>query len=126
MCLAKGIGRHLISTNTSSEHVKGLMNNNNACLYFSDDRTFEGLCLFGKFVVHFEKEYKKLLWNEGDEKYYPKGIDDKDYCVLEFVTDSGRFYRYDGKGDISSEELLSFDEGKEFENGYKLVNEENN
>ena len=29
----KGLGRHLISTNTSSAHVKSLMKNGNACLY---------------------------------------------------------------------------------------------
>ena len=49
----KGLGRHLISTNTSSAHVKSLRKNGNACLYFCDDSTFEGLCLFGNAVVHF-------------------------------------------------------------------------
>ena len=31
----KGLGKHLISTNTSSAHVKSLRKNSNACLYFS-------------------------------------------------------------------------------------------
>lgn len=114
----KGLGRHLISTNTSSAHVQRFMKNADACLYFSDDNTFEGLCLYGKFAVHFEREYKQLLWNDGDEKYYPKGIDDEDYCILEFIADSGRFYRYDGKGDLSAAEIEEFDKGREFENGY--------
>ena len=118
----KGLGRHLISTNTSSEHIKSLMKNDNACIYFSDDKTFEGLCLYGKFVIHFEKEYKQLLWNDGDEKYYPKGVEDKDYCILEFIAESGRYYRYDGKGDISLKELQLFDAGKEYINGYNTVN----
>ena len=109
----KGLGRHLISTNTSSAHVQSLLKNGNACLYFSDDSTFEGLCLFGHAVVHFEKEYKELLWNEGDEKYYPKGVGD---------AESGRFYRYDGKGDLSAPEMAAFDAGREFENGYDAVN----
>lgn len=65
----KGLGRHLISTNTSSAHVQSLRKNGNACLYFSDDSAFEGLCLFGKFEAHFEREYRELLWNKGDEKY---------------------------------------------------------
>ena len=46
-----------------------------------------------------------MLWNEGDEKYYPAGVDDEDYCVIEFIADEGRFYRYDGKGDISKTEI---------------------
>ena len=115
----KGLGRHLISTNTSSAHVQSLRKSGNACLYFSDDSSFEGLCLYGYFVAHFERKYRELLWNEGDEKYYPKGVDDEDYCILEFIAEGGRFYRYDGKGDISASEIEVFDKGREFENGYK-------
>lgn len=114
----KGIGRHLISTNTSSSHVQSLMNNPNVCLYFSDDSTFEGICLYGKAVIHQDREYKQLLWNEGDEKYYPKGIDDEDYCILEIIADSARYYRFDGKGELSKTQIEALDSGKEFENGY--------
>ena len=114
----KGIGRHLISTNTSSSHVQSLMKNPNVCLYFSDDSTFEGICLYGKAVIHQEHEYKQLLWNEGDEKYYPKGIDDEDYCILEIIADSARYYRFDGKGELSKPQINALDFGKEFENGF--------
>lgn len=117
----KGMGRHLISTNTGSAHIRTLKKNDNVCIYFSDDEAFEGVCLYGKAVVHFEREYKELLWNEGDEKYYPGGIDDEDYCILEIVADSGRYYRYDGKGDLSKEEICSYDEGKEYINGYDEI-----
>lgn len=113
-----GIGRHLISTNTSSAHVQSLMKNENACLYFADDETFEGVCLYGRAVVHFEKKYKQLLWNEGDEKYYPKGIEDEDYCIVEFIGEEGRYYRFDGKGDLCQSEIAEYDAGREFENGY--------
>ena len=115
----RGLGRHLISTNTSSAHVQSLLKNGNACLYFSDDSAFEGICLFGNAVVHFEREYRELLWNEGD---YPGGVEDEDYCILEFIAESGRYYRYDGKGDLSAAEIASFDMGREFENGYDAVN----
>ena len=114
----KGLGRHLISTNTSSSHVQELLKNDKVCIYFSDDSTFEGVCLYGKAIIHFEREYKELLWNEGDEKYYPKGIDDEDYCILEIAADSGRYYRYDGKGDLSYDEICAYDAGKGYENGY--------
>ena len=105
----KGLGGHLISTNTSSSHIKTLLKNDN-------------ICMFGKAIVHFDREYKELLWNEGDEKYYPKGIDDEDYCILEIMAESGRYYRYDGKGDLTCEEILAYDDGKEYENGYNRVN----
>ena len=119
----KRLGRHLISTTTSSSHIQSLLRNRNICLYFSDDVFFEGICLFGEAIVHFEREYKELLWNEGDEKYYPKGIDDGDYCILEVAAESGRYYRYDGKGDLSAAEIRACDAGREFENGYRRVHE---
>ena len=114
----RGMGGHLISTNTSSAHVQSLMKHPEMCLYFSDDSTFEGLCLYGTAKIRTEREYKALLWNEGDEKYYPKGIDDEDYCVLEFTAESGRYYRFDGKGDLTRDEIAAFDRGREYENGY--------
>ena len=117
----KGLGRHLISTNTSSAHVRSLQRNENTCLYFSDDSSFEGLCLYGRAIAHFEKEYRELLWNEGDEKYYPKGVEDEDYCILEFVAEGGRYYRFDGKGDLSRADIAAYDEGRAFENGYRAM-----
>ena len=118
----KGMGRHLISTNTGSSHVQCLMQRGDACLYFSDDAAFEGVCLYGRATPRFEREYRALLWNEGDEKYYPKGIDDPDYCILEFVAESGRYYRYDGIGDIAGAEIEAFDRGRTYENGYSKHN----
>lgn len=118
----KGIGRHLISTNTSSSHVKSLLKKSDACLYFADNDSFEGICLPGNVIVHFEREYKELLWNEGDEKYYADGIDDEDYCVIEFIADSGRYYRFDGKGSLTKDELLQYDTGRKYENGYSRLN----
>ncbi|MBO4524940.1 MAG: pyridoxamine 5'-phosphate oxidase family protein [Ruminococcus sp.] len=114
----KGLGTHLISTNTSSSHVKSLLKNSNACLYFSDDASFEAVCLYGKAEVSTDRYYKELLWNEGDEKYYPKGIDDDDYCVIVFTADSGRYYRYDGKADLFADEITKYDKECILENGY--------
>lgn len=112
----KGLGGHLISTNTSSQHVQALLENNKACLYFDNSRTFQGVCLTGTVTVHFDHEYKAMMWNKGDEKYYPNGVDDEDYCVLEFRAEHGRYYRYDGIGDISAEELAEHDKDAEFVN----------
>ena len=113
----KGLGRHLISTNTSSGHVARLMEDPRASLYFSDSERFEGLCLTGRCVPRWERAYRELLWNDGDEKYYPKGIDDEDYCVLEFTAERGDYYRYDGKGRLDAQTL---DAGapEDYVNGY--------
>ena len=117
----KGLRRHLISTNTSSRHAQRLMKNDAACLYFADNDSFSGVCFSGRAVLHFEREYRELLWHDGDEKYYPKGVEDEDYCILEFIADEGRFYRYDGKGGLSAEEMDRFDAGRAFEDGYSKV-----
>lgn len=117
----KGIGQHLISTNTSSSHVQELLKNGSACLYFSDDDTFEAICLYGKAEISHDRKFKELLWNEGDEKYYSKGIDDEDYCVIVFSADSGRYYRADGKAGLTADEIAVFDKGSDFENGYSKV-----
>ena len=117
----KGIGAHLISTNTSSSHVQSLLKNGSACLYFSDDTKFEAVCLYGTAEVSTDRKYKELLWNEGDEKYYPKGIDDEDYCVIVFTADSGRYYRFDGKADLTAGDISRYDGDCGFENGYSKV-----
>lgn len=109
----KGLGTHFISTNTSSMHVQTFLKNNRACLYFEDCHNFEGVCFTGMVIVHFEHEYKAMLWNDGDEKYYPEGVDDEDYCILEFKAEYGRYYRYDGKGDLSAEQLAEYDKNAE-------------
>jgi len=114
----KGIGMHLISTNTSSSHVHSLMKNSSACLYFSDDSSFEAVCLYGKAEISYDRRYRELLWNEGDEKYYPSGIDDEDYCIIVFTAESGRYYRYDGKADLSAAEIAEYDSKCELRNGY--------
>ena len=112
----KGLRSHLISTNTSSQHVQALLKNNRACLYFDNCQTFQGVCFTGTVIVHFDREYKAMLWNEGDEKYYHNGVDDEDYCVLEFQADHGRCYKYNGIRDISANELAEYDKETEFIN----------
>ncbi len=101
----KSIKSHFISTNTSSYHVQQFLKNPKACLYYSDNETFEGLCFYGTVKVHFEREYKQYFWHDGDEKYYPNGIADEDYCILEFCAETAQYYGNMGKHSISSEEI---------------------
>lgn len=120
----RGLARHLISTNTSSEHVASLLRDSRASLYFADDRRFEGLNLTGRAVIRTERPWKELLWHDGDEKYYPRGIDDEDYCILEFIADGGRFYRFDGKGNLDAETMAEWDAGRDFADTYTLTHAE--
>lgn len=119
----KGVGKHLISTNTSSMHVQALLLNPNACLYFENSKIFEGICFQGKAFVHFEKEFKEMCWKDGDEQYYPKGVEDEDYCIIEFAAESGRYYRYDGIGNITKQEINLFDHNTEYVDNYDRLME---
>ena len=114
----RGIGGHLISTNTSSSHVRDILERREACLYFCDSERFEGACLSGEAAVHFEREWKEMLWHPQDVMYYPGGVDDPDYCVIEFKAQSARFYRADGKGTLSSGEIAEHDRGMNYRDGY--------
>lgn len=114
----KGLGTHFISTNTSSMYIQNLLKRNDACLYFENSERFESICFTGKAVVHFERSYKEMMWKDGDEQYYPNGVDDEDYCILEFIAESGRYYRYDGIGNISHEEIVDYDKDSNFVDYY--------
>ena len=117
----RGIGAHLISTNTGSGHVQALLDRADACLYFADSEAFEGLCLTGRAVPTRDGALRRLLWNDGDEKYYPLGVDDPDYCVIEFIADRAEYYRFDGKGTLDRDEIAALDAGRDYENGYASV-----
>lgn len=80
------------STNTSSRKVPQLKNNPKACVYFVDFDKWIGLMLVGKVDVLQDSESRQRLWQEGDEKYYPKGVNDTDYSVLRFTSQWGNFY----------------------------------
>ena len=80
------------STNLSSKRVKQFMNNPRASVYYCDEAEFKGALFTGTMEVCTDHETKAFLWREGFEKYYPKGIDDEDYCVLKFTADTVNYY----------------------------------
>lgn len=67
----KGIQEIYLTTNTSSMRVKQYSSNPNACVYFYDKRFFKGVMLKGKMAILQDAKSKKMIWNEGDEMYYP-------------------------------------------------------
>jgi len=88
----EGIKVIYFSTNTSSMRVKHYMKNPKACVYFYDKRFFRGVMLKGTMEVLQDIESKKMIWRDGDEKYYSQGVNDPDYCVLKFTSQRGRYY----------------------------------
>ena len=88
----EGIKQLFFTTNTSSMRVKQYTANPKACVYFFDKRFFRGVMLRGAMAVLQDKASKKMIWKDGDEMYYPRGVTDPDYCVLKFTAQNGRYY----------------------------------
>ena len=72
--------------------VKQYTNNPKACIYFFDNKLFKGVMLRGTMEVLQDSKSKEMIWRNGDEMYYPKGMTDPDYCVLKFTSQDGRYY----------------------------------
>ena len=88
----EGIREFWFSTNTSSVRVAQYRSNPNACIYFYDKRFFRGVMLKGTMEVLEDPDSKEMIWQDGDDKYYDKGVTDSDYCVLKFTAIEGRYY----------------------------------
>ena len=89
----EGIKHFYFTTNTSSMRVCQYNNNDKACIYFFDKRFYRGVMLKGTMKVLEDEKSKKMIWQDGDEMYYSKGVSDPDYCVLKFTAQNGRYYR---------------------------------
>ena len=88
----EGIRQIFFTTNRSSMRVRQYLNNAKACIYFFDRRFFKGVMLKGTMEVLQDSASKEMIWRQGDELCYPKGVTDPDYCVLIFTAQSGRYY----------------------------------
>ncbi|WMI79997.1 pyridoxamine 5'-phosphate oxidase family protein [Anaerotignum sp. MB30-C6] len=88
----EGIKVFYFTTNTSSMRVAQFRTNAKACIYFCDNESFRGVMLKGTMEVLEDEESKKMIWQDGDTMYYSKGVADPDYCVLKFISKSGRYY----------------------------------
>lgn len=87
-----GIKHLFFTTNTSSMRVRQYSSNPKACVYFFDSRFFKGVMLTGTMKILHDRKSKEMIWEAGDEMYYPEGVTDQDYCVLKFTAGNGRYY----------------------------------
>lgn len=88
----EGIKVFYFTTNTSSMRVAQYHANSRACIYFCDNRFFQGCMLKGTMEVQEDELSKEMIWRDGDTMYYSQGVTDPDYCVLRFTAQSGRYY----------------------------------
>ena len=78
----EGIRIFYFTTNTSPMRVKQYLKNPKACVYFCNQDTFIGAMLLGTIEILTDDESKQMIWREGNEIYYPKGVTDPDYCAF--------------------------------------------
>jgi general stress protein 26 len=81
-----------LSTNTSSKRVAQFRKDQRACVYFVDFSDWMGLMLLGKIEILRDHESRRRIWREGNEIYYPLGVDDPDYSVLRFSAERANYY----------------------------------
>ncbi len=73
------------STNTSSTKVKQIQKNPAVSAYYCKPKEYRGVMLGGLIEIITDQNIKEGLWEEGWERYYPKGVKDEDYTVLHLL-----------------------------------------
>ncbi len=81
-----------LGTNTSSRKVNQVRADGRACLYYSDNKRYEGLCVKGRLEECLDADIRAALWTPRWEHYYRGGLDGGDFTVLRFVPESARYY----------------------------------
>ncbi len=71
------------STNTSSTKINQIKNNPNVSVYFSNPKEYKGCMFCGKINIVTDQSIKKSLWQDNWTMYYPGGMTDNDYTILE-------------------------------------------
>ena len=97
---------HYFSTNTSSKRVGQFLINPKASVYYCEIAGgFKGALFTGTIEVCTDHDTKALLWDDNSWKYYPKGIDDEDYCVYKFTVETVNYYHGQKNTTLSIEDM---------------------
>ncbi|MBI2850372.1 MAG: pyridoxamine 5'-phosphate oxidase family protein [Chloroflexi bacterium] len=72
-------------TDASSHRVQQLKRDNRACVYCLDTKLSRGVMLVGTMEILHDLDSKRMIWQEGERKYYPMGVEDPEYSVLRFT-----------------------------------------
>lgn len=78
------------TTNTSSEKMQQIQNNNRVSVYYCNPESFHGVMLSGRIEIIEDMNVKKSLWQKEWTVYCPDGVEDPDNAVLRLRPDSIR------------------------------------
>lgn len=90
--LFEGFDVMWFGTFLTSQKVTDIKANKNACVLFSDNVGYKSVTLKGEIDIFTDYESKKNIWRDGFERYYPDGINEKDYCALRFTAKMISYY----------------------------------
>jgi len=89
---ANGLKEFWFCSNTSSKRATQIRKNSNACLYFCDEKTYEGLMLSGQAELSYDDGKRNEFWKEDMRIYYPQGSSDPDFVLIHFTAVKGNYY----------------------------------
>ena len=92
--LTRAVCSYAFIKNVVTRRVAQFRANPKACVYYVDDTKdkYKDALFTGTIEVCTDHETKAMLWRDGFEMYYPKGVDDPDYCVYRFTAQSVKYY----------------------------------
>ncbi|MBK5113086.1 MAG: pyridoxamine 5'-phosphate oxidase family protein [Candidatus Heimdallarchaeota archaeon] len=93
-----------ISTNTSSEKIKQILENNSAAMYFCSPDEYKGIMLQGDIEIVNDLDLKKRIWQDSMLRYYPKGHTDPDFTILRLIPKYMKTWYKGKKGELKISE----------------------
>ena len=88
-----GIKTFYWHTNSPSKRVQQYRENQKACIYFCDERSFQGVMLKGRMEVLDDEKTKNEIWTDEFNIYYKGGVNGGDFIIIKFTAETGRYYR---------------------------------
>lgn len=78
---------------TSSNKVRHYKNNNKASIYFFEKgKNFQGAMIKGTMEIVTDYKVKEKLWMPFYFKFYKKGVNDFEYCILKFTCEEAQWF----------------------------------
>jgi len=84
--------RIFFTTNTSSEKVRQIEQNNKASIYYCSPSEWRGLMLGGTISVVSDPALKQAIWQNEWTMYYPGGVQDPDNAILCLIPGIAKYY----------------------------------
>jgi general stress protein 26 len=87
---SEGIKKFWVATGVSSVKVRHFSENSKAgACFYSDGNS---VTMVGKVSVIHDRAVKAEMWLDWFINHFPGGIDDPDYCILEFETEEATLW----------------------------------